>query len=123
MACRRAAPYHAPQAYPYPFHAFVIDNAAPMAVLIAEPMAVSLDQAGALVCAAGTASGLFRAFGNFLLYPPVQRTRGIIDSGEPGDIHTIVIRIIVIPSSRLQATEAPLVQSTWLCVNASLSEI
>jgi predicted dehydrogenase len=63
-------------------------------VSLQKPMAVTLDQADALVQSAGTASGLLRVFENFLFYPPVQRAKAIIDSGELGDIHTIVIRTI-----------------------------
>lgn len=63
-------------------------------VSLQKPMAVSLDQADALVRASSTAPGLFRVFENFLFYPPVQRAKAIIDSGELGDIHTIVIRTV-----------------------------
>lgn len=63
-------------------------------VSLQKPMAVSLDQADALLQAAGTARGLLRVFENFLFYPPVQRAKAIIDSGELGDIHTIAIRSI-----------------------------
>jgi predicted dehydrogenase len=63
-------------------------------VSLQKPMTISLDQADALVEAAGTAPGLLRVFENFLSYPPVQRAKAIIDSGELGDIHTIAIRTI-----------------------------
>jgi predicted dehydrogenase len=53
-----------------------------------------IPRADALLRAAGTARGLLRVFENFLFYPPVQRAKAVIDSGELGDIHTIVIRSI-----------------------------
>jgi predicted dehydrogenase len=63
-------------------------------VSLQKPLAISLDQADALLQAADMASGLFRVFENFLFYPPVQRAKAVIDSGELGEIHTIVIRSI-----------------------------
>jgi predicted dehydrogenase len=61
-------------------------------VSLQKPMTISLGQADALVQAAGTAPGLMRVFESFLFYPPVQRAKAIIDSGELGDLHTIAIR-------------------------------
>lgn len=63
-------------------------------VSLQKPMAVSLDQADALLRAADKAPGLLRVFENFLFYPPVQRAKAVIDSGELGDIQAIVIRTI-----------------------------
>lgn len=63
-------------------------------VSLQKPMAISLDQADSLVRAAGTAPGLLRVFENFLFYPPVQRAKAIIDSGQLGDLHTVLIRSI-----------------------------
>jgi predicted dehydrogenase len=57
-------------------------------------MTISLDQADALLQAADTAPGLLRVFENFLSYPPVRRAKAITDSGELGDMQTIVIRTI-----------------------------
>lgn len=63
-------------------------------VCLQKPVAVSLVQADALVRAADTAPGQLRVLENFLFYPPVRRVKAVIDSGELGDIHTIVMRSI-----------------------------
>jgi predicted dehydrogenase len=63
-------------------------------VSLQKPMTVSLEQADALLRMAGTAPGLLRVFENFLSYPPVQRAKAIIGSGELGDMQTIAIRTI-----------------------------
>lgn len=61
-------------------------------VSLQKPMTVSLDQADALVEVSSRVGGMFRVFENFLFYPPVQRAKDIIDSGELGEISTVVIR-------------------------------
>lgn len=63
-------------------------------VCLQKPMAISLPQADALVQAAAMAPGRLRVLENFLFYPPVQRAKAVIDSGELGDIQTIMIRSI-----------------------------
>jgi predicted dehydrogenase len=63
-------------------------------VSLQKPMTVSLTEANQLVDASDGASGRFRVFENFLFYPPIQRAKEIIDSGELGDIATVAIRSI-----------------------------
>jgi predicted dehydrogenase len=63
-------------------------------VSLQKPMTLSLAEANQLVEASDSASGRFRVFENFLFYPPIQRAKEVIDSGELGDIATVAIRSI-----------------------------
>jgi predicted dehydrogenase len=61
-------------------------------VSLQKPMTTTLADADRLVEADDSAAGRFRVFENFLFYPPVQRAKEIIDSGELGDIASVAIR-------------------------------
>ncbi len=61
-------------------------------VSLQKPMAVSLDEADALVAAAAAASSRFHVFENFLSYPLVKRAKAIVDAGEVGEICSIRLK-------------------------------
>jgi predicted dehydrogenase len=61
-------------------------------VSLQKPMAVSLDEADALVTAAAAARSRFHVFENFLSYPPIQRAKAIVDAGEIGEISSIRLK-------------------------------
>ncbi len=61
-------------------------------VSLQKPMAISLEEAEQLVVAAAAATTQFHVFENFLFYPPIQRAKAIVDSGELGDLLSIRLK-------------------------------
>jgi predicted dehydrogenase len=57
-----------------------------------KPMAVSLEEADQLIEAAAGASSKFHVFENFIFYPPIQRAKEIVDSGDLGDVMSIRLK-------------------------------
>lgn len=61
-------------------------------VSVQKPMALTLEQADAMVAAARSAGVVLKVFENFIFYPPIQRARALIDAGEIGDPLSIRIK-------------------------------
>lgn len=61
-------------------------------VSVQKPMALTLEQADAMVAAARSAGVILKVFENFIFYPPIQRARALIDAGEIGDPLSIRIK-------------------------------
>lgn len=74
--------------YQATLHAF----AAGKHVSVQKPMALSLTQADAMVSAADAAGKILKVYENFIFYPPVQRAKALVNSGEIGDLLTIRIK-------------------------------
>ena len=61
-------------------------------VSVQKPMALTVAQADEMVTAARDAGVIFKVYENFIFYPPVQRAKALIDSGEIGEPLTIRIK-------------------------------
>lgn len=61
-------------------------------VSVQKPMALNLAQADAMIAAARSARLILKVYENFIFYPPVQRAKALIDSGEIGDPLTIRVK-------------------------------
>ncbi|UCH24858.1 MAG: Gfo/Idh/MocA family oxidoreductase [Trueperaceae bacterium] len=61
-------------------------------VSVQKPMALSVEEADAMVDAADKAGVILKVFENFIFYPPVQRAKDLIDQGEIGEIRTIRLK-------------------------------
>lgn len=61
-------------------------------VSVQKPMALTVDQATAMIAATQQAGVIFKVFENFIFYPPVQRAKALIDAGEIGDLLSIRIK-------------------------------
>lgn len=61
-------------------------------ISLQKPMALTVQQADAMIAAAKQAGVIFKVFENFVFYPPVQRAKALIDAGEIGEPLTIRIK-------------------------------
>jgi len=74
------------------FRATLDTAAAGKHISVQKPMALNLAQADEMVAAAREADVILKVYENFIFYPPVQRAKALIDSGEIGDPLTIRIK-------------------------------
>jgi predicted dehydrogenase len=63
-------------------------------VSLQKPMAVSLEQADAIVAAARRSDRVFRVFENFRYYPPYVRAKELLDEGAIGEPLSLRVKVI-----------------------------
>jgi predicted dehydrogenase len=80
-------------------------------ISVQKPMALSVDQADAMIAATAAAGVIFKVFENFIFYPPVQRAKALIDAGEIGD--PLSIRIKSNAATSPNAWEVPASAQAW----------
>lgn len=61
-------------------------------ISLQKPMAMSIDEADAIIAAARGGGVTLKVFENFVFYPPIQRARALIDAGEIGDVLSIRLK-------------------------------
>ncbi|HHY56025.1 MAG TPA: Gfo/Idh/MocA family oxidoreductase [Chloroflexi bacterium] len=80
-------------------------------VSVQKPMALSVEQADAMIAATQRAGVMFKVFENFIFYPPVQRAKALVDAGEIGE--PLSIRIKSNAATSPNAWQVPLAAQIW----------
>lgn len=98
---------------PHDLHEEIAEQAAAAGkhISLQKPMAMSVEQADRIIATADRAGVTLKLFENFVFYPPIQRARDLIDSGEIGDV--LSIRLKSAAGYSTEGWEVPAAAMAW----------
>lgn len=80
-------------------------------VSLQKPMALSVEDADAIIAAADRAGVFLKVFENFIFYPPVKKAKDLVDEGAIGE--PLTIRIKSNPGVGRRAWQVPAAAQAW----------